>query len=289
MKTKLILCVMLFLMISLKLNGQQLELKIMTTKTEFILAEPIEIGIVLQNIGKELFRGIRPSLVLGSLKIEIRDIYGIAVPYTGFYGTSMFNDFELKSQDEEYILVSSDENFGYEICKSMSTRFIENGEYTIQAFYLNSDVPLKSNIISIKVNNPTDQELFVYNKFIEITDKIDYSTKEKIAESIADYKVLVEENSNSVYAPLIWFRISTLYLIELENKMEAMRIRRRILEDYPNSAKGQCLIDPVLNEIGDNSEKVKFLQYLKEKSKNSLMEKIITKKLIKSNDGWDGN
>ena len=48
MKTKLILCVMLFLMISLKLNGQQLELKIMTTKTEFILAEPIEIGIVLQ-------------------------------------------------------------------------------------------------------------------------------------------------------------------------------------------------------------------------------------------------
>lgn len=289
MKTNLIFCLTILSLISTRLFGQQLELKIITSKTEFILAEPIEIGIILKNIGEDIFKGIQPHLVLGSLSIEIRDYSGVVIPYTGLISPSTAVDFELKPQEEEYILVSSDENFGNQLCKNMSTRYIKVDDYTLQAFYTSFDTQLKSNIISIKIENPTNQELNVYNRFNDITNNIDFSTNEKIVESIMAYKVLVEENPNSVYAPIILVKISSLYLIRLGDKLEAMRIRKSLLEDYPNSAKGQHLLDPVLKEFVNDIERENFLISLKINSKNSLMEKIITDKLEKLHTGENLN
>lgn len=267
--------------------AQKLEFNIVTAKNLFLFGETIDVGITLKNNGKLPIQISNPHPTLSTLKLEIVNDKRDTIAYTGLIGCSVikegdkesFNKIELRPDQDFYLLLPLDEFYGLGCAKNLSSRCINVGDYTVQAVFYNDKLTILSNKINIKVENPTGSELELFNSFIRITDSLDFSDKRIIRESCSAYIALTEENPNSVYIPSILVKTSSIFNIRLDDYDKAKQIYRKILEEYSYSSKGIHYLDTLLNSISEKSEKLAYLEKLKQSSKGSLMERIFEEKI----------
>lgn len=267
--------------------AQELELSIVTSKNLFLFGETIDIGVTLRNIGKLPIKILHIHPSSNTLELKIVSEKKDTIPYSGLIGCAIvneddkesFNKIELKPKQDFYLLLPLDEFYGVSCAKNLSSNCINVGEYTIQAFFYDDSLKIRSNKVNIKVEYPSGGELELYSSFIKITDNLDFSDKQKIRESCNAYIKLAEENPNSVYIPSILVKTSSLFNIRLNDYDEAKLIYKKILEEHSYSSKGIHYLDALLNLMSDKLEKLAYLEMLKQRSEGSLMERIFEEKI----------
>ncbi len=271
--------IVLFFLYTPFISSAELELNITVSKTIYLTAEPIEVGINLKNNTNQTIKTKIPHPGISTLELNIISDKGNLVPFTGYIACGGENVLELQPNEEYYQLFVLDELYGNAYSSELPNRSIEPGNYSIQAVFKAGGFNISSNMVAIEIVPPSGSELNVYNKFLQVTNNLNYRNKQDVLTACNNFLSLVQRNPSSVYSPVILVQLSALYKISLHDAVRSTQIQKKMLEEYPGSGKCKHYITSILDGISLISDKIDYLQRVKTRSEGSLMEKIYNDKI----------
>lgn len=265
---------LLVLVFSLRAQGP-LGLNVAMDKNSYLVGEPLQVAIsVLNNSPTTVHENFG-----GSVRLLLENANGEELKYVG-PSVDYFspNTDQLEPLEENYNVIELNRYFGKIFSTTWIDHYLDVGRYTLKVFFNPPNLEAQSTEVSFQVINPEGGELAVYDAFIKIArgDAKGTYTKGEVAEALRSLHV---SYPNSVYAPIVLTMLDAVYDISLAEHAKALAVRRELVEKYPQSVRGWGMIEGLLKRLPSNSERIEYLKKLHTASKNSLMEKIIERKL----------
>jgi len=233
MGTVSMILIVLFVFLPLQAS-EKIQIRIWTDKNEYLVREPIIVNYSIKNISDKI---IKMTFLDSPFQFKITDQNGITYPSIGSilvgipYRDSLIPTEEYKN--------SANITDGYAM--------INAGEYT--CYFENPQGPKdyispggRSNIIRVKVKEPTGEEKKALDMFLD-AGTVETNEEEsprrcpKRGEAeFLKYQALVRQYPNSVYAPLalreaIWIYF---YSKDLNKRRKIIPMSIKLIEDYPD-------------------------------------------------------
>lgn len=270
MKT-IISIIMLLFTIIIYSNAQQLKLEILGEKQTYFVGEHVQIGISIKNVGSDIV--ILTNL--GYTSINILDEEGNELKYIGSAPREI-NFSPLKNSlipnDEDLKIVDLNEFFGEQYNNFITDHYFKKGKYDVVAkFKLYNGITYTKNI-SFDIVPPINEELIVYNKYVEImTNEIQHKyTELEVADAL---QFIYEIYPTSVYIPSVLVMLDAVCDVNLQDHGRASKIREILVNKYPWSVQGRGMLENILKKKSSESERIEYLKKLRDSNKNSLMSK----------------
>ncbi len=276
-KTLLLLTLFLIFIITPYLAARTIEIKIYSYKTEYLVREPILIHFEVKNKNGN---PIILSFGLFGEYFKIKDEKGQS------YANLFLGEYALTDTLKP--------NESYESRANISDRYriVDAGVYTIVMETPAGDIlpETKSNIIEIKVKNPTGDEKKALSMLLE-ADKLKFARDEEGKKDLAKrelgfqkYQDLVDKYPNSIYASLSLNSATGIYKFstKLEERRKIIPVCRKLIENYPNSlyfnSAFMSLVD-VYEILKDKEGAIKIMNELIEKHPDTKISEEAGKRL----------
>lgn len=255
-------------------NAQQLKLNITSLKNIYLKGEPIQISIGVKNEGGKNIDGN----FHGTMELKLINDSGKELEYIGpsVDSFSPITDI-LESNEEVYNIIEVNRYYGKLFNLAYYDHYLDTGNYTLQVIFSHHIQKPISEQVSFQVENPYDEELIVYNIFIDIIEgevKGKYSANEVAQKLVQLHKTY----PNSVYSTNILSLLDAVYDISLGEHDKAVKIREELVMKYP-SVKAWWALEAVLKRKKSKSDKIEYVKELLINNKGTIMEKLYEQKL----------
>lgn len=284
-KTTLVSALILCFSAGFVTSANLLEMKIWTDKPDYLVREPIVVNYSVKNIGNTV---INLNLTEIGFCLNIKDQAGNSYPahLSLSYGFAF----------PDSLIPAEKHDGGVNITDLY--KVVSEGEYT--CFLENpgskqADVSVptreKSNVIKIKVKNPTGDEKNALDMLLE-ADQLKYSRDEqhggrdlKKAElGFLKYQELASRYPNSVYAALALNGAVGVYQYspDFEAMKKVIPVCRRLIENYPNTIyfmSAFTSIEGVYEVLKDKAGAINEINKLIQKHPNSKISEEAERRL----------
>lgn len=261
--------------------NSNLKINIITSISNFLIGEPIELIVNVTNIGDIAVDLDYPRPGYSDTFYNIINQEGENLPYRGIISSPSSADRPLKLaagfKHTELIVLNS--NYGKIIGEYYSYSILEPGEYTIDVKIIYDAIEYTSNILRFKVVAPEEEEARVYDSITKVFNEINLKDNESTLKSCNDLLAIIQQNPKSVYIPVILIWLPSIYKYFLKDISTYNFLTEKFITEYSWSGLSQDGINYKLKQMTNIESKKDFLQKIKQASKNSYMEKIIDKKL----------
>jgi hypothetical protein len=239
-------------------------------KTAYLLDEPIAMGISIRNSGNSVSDIQDNDIVL----IKLFDSNDKELQYTGAIGLPFFPIVKiLQPAEDYYYIISVEDNFGKDR-PHFANKYLLPGRYTMKLYLRPQNKIVDSTTISFQVTEPSGEELTVHNEYIYAVT----STK-SAEECVQILRKLADKYPNSCYLPHILDNIRRIFEFWLNDKAKAQTIEEEIFEKCPGSIPAMHLINFKVKHMATKEERLEFLKIQQNRSKNTLIQKIIDKSI----------
>jgi tetratricopeptide (TPR) repeat protein len=262
----------LILVLSLNLAySQRVYVKISIPKTSFLENESIFLMFEVKNITNTNIEIQRPFVQSGAIEIHIKDRKGKIYHNKGFVddfsskvtlmpGATQLGSLNLTSyygKIQEY---------------KMLTYFLE-GKYTVKVIYYadyKHSEKYESQELTFNVEKPQGNEVFASEEYKK--GYYEY-LKSNYKESVEIFEELCKQYPNSLYIPDAYDQLQYIYARFLKDTTRSTNYAELLL-NYPNNGNARGIIH-FLSMQYSKTDKMYKLDSIKNKHKNTLLEKII--------------
>ncbi|PIX94898.1 MAG: hypothetical protein COZ25_03215 [Ignavibacteria bacterium CG_4_10_14_3_um_filter_37_18] len=271
MRTFMKIVILVITLVTPFMAQQPFKFEVDILKNTFLVGEPIVIGLSILNTSKL----VQPKP--GGISIKLVDDTGVPLSHTGPSGDWFSpSENDIKPGQECYRIIEINKFWGIRFCRSSLSHRIDAGKYTLEVFYSQPGFPLQTINLPIQIAAPDGDEKFVWNSMLELCEnEVNLGTKE-FTEKLSSLHV---KYPNSVYTPIMLVTLEALYGIVLKDQMKATAARKELIEEHLWSSDAPSLLWGVLYTMPSKVERVDYLKKLLPKSKNSLAQKQIERKL----------
>lgn len=243
------------------------------SKETYLLGELIDIGIGIKN---NTASALKPSYSR-PVSVKILDGSNSFLPYTGPDGPDFFSPqsyYVLDPGEETYRMFSLNRLYGKMYPRFSGFYYLSPGSYELQAVFKMEDMEAETLKVNFSVTEPKGDELTVYNQFFNSLIE-PHIEKNNAGNYVNFLDALQKKYPSSVYAPIILSEMESMYNVILLDSNKSKGLMEYIAENYTWSSETIGSIECLLKGMKSESEKMDYLKRLQEKSKNSLMYKVI--------------
>jgi len=270
MKYKKILIIFILLFIHSNNAQQRLEFKVYMQKQAYLEGEPIDIGRTIINTDAQ-YQNSDGEISILLINESTKEIIQPNGPIGNWFSA---DDKIINAKEVSYRIIDLTKLYGRGYSLASNHHILKAGLYSATFSYQENHVLIKDTSISFRVDVPTGEDLTVLNSYKEISEH--FKGAKIYSEEL---RKLLEAHPKSIYNPVILKNLHTVYKILLDDPVETLKCGKELIDKYPWSSKGQFILDDVLKELPEKTERIEYLNKIIPKASNSPMQKLLERKL----------
>ncbi|MDP3683302.1 MAG: hypothetical protein Q8S01_05150 [Ignavibacteria bacterium] len=265
-----ILVVVVLLCASGVIAQQPLIFEVNYQKQTYLVGESIDLGRSVKNVGS------LTQELTGRITVTLQKESGEVLHYYEPHGDWYYPSGELLPNEESYRVIDLNEKFGKRYSFRNYHHLLDSGKYTAEVSYGSTNIQNNTIRFSFQVIPPKGDEEIILNSFVKMAKSDTFNTTDEFIK--AAYS-LMNSHPHSVYNPIILSEIVSTFRISFHDLIEGLATGKELIEKYPWSAKGAYMLNPVLNNLTTEQERIAFLKKLLPLAQNSPMQKLLELKL----------